>query len=132
MTVLDVYATPSRRTPLPPRARRLLWVVTTLDVMAASWMVTAGDWLDHQSRVSAVATLGGHHHVVLWLAVLAFAILAVLAPLTAGFAAVNRVQLVALTIAGVASVVALAGMLSVVAFVVSLVFLVAILGRALL
>jgi hypothetical protein len=113
-----------------PRARRLLWVIAMLDVMAATWMLTAGDWLDHQSRVSAVVTLGGHHLVVFWLAVLAFAILALLAPFTGGFASVTRTQLGALAFAGVVSVVALAGIVSVVGLVVGVVLLVAIIGRA--
>jgi hypothetical protein len=114
-----------------PRAKRMLWAVATLDVMAATWMITAGDWLDRQSRVSAVVTLGGHHLVVFWLAVLAFAILAVVAPLTGGFATLAGVELGALSIAGVVSVVALAGILSVVGLVVGVVLLVAVLGRAL-
>jgi hypothetical protein len=123
-----------QRSPAPisptPRARRVLWGITMLDVMAATWMLTAGDWLDHQSRVSAVVTLGGHHLVVFWLAVFAFAILAVVAPLTGGFALVNRVHVGALSIAGVFSVVALAGIVSVVGLVVGVVLLVAIIGRA--
>jgi hypothetical protein len=120
----------STRSALPPRARRLLWLLAALNVMAASWMLTAGDWLDHRSRVSAVVTLGGHHLVVLWLALLAFAIIAVVATLSGGFAAINRGQLVALSIAGVASVGSLAGIVSVAGLVVGLVLLVAIIGRA--
>ena len=121
-----------RRVPEPvspsPRAKRVLWALATLDVMAAVWMLTAGEWLDHRS---AVMTLGGHHLVVFWLAVLAFAILAVVAPLTGGFATVGWIALAALSIAGVVSVVALAGMLSVVGLVVGVVLLVGFLGRAL-
>jgi hypothetical protein len=113
-----------------PRARRVLWAITVLDVMAATWMHTAGDWLDHQSRVSAVITLGGHHRVVFWLAVLAFAILAVLATLTGGFATISRIQLGALAFAGVLSVLALAGIISVIGLVVGVVLLVAIVVRA--
>jgi hypothetical protein len=117
---------------LPDRARRLPWALAGLDVMATAWMISAGDWLDSQSRVTAVITLGGHHLVVLWLAVLGFGILAVLAPLTGGFAELNRLQLVALSIAGVTSVVAVAGVASVAALVVGTVLLIALLGRALL
>ena len=117
---------------LSGRARRLPWALAGLDVMAAAWMISAGDWLDRQSRMTAVITLGGHHPVVLWLAVLGFGILAVLAPLTGGFAELNRVQLVALSVAGVLSVVAVAGIASVAALVVGTVLLVALLGRALL
>lgn len=123
---------PDTQLSLPDRARRLPWALAGLDVMAAAWMISAGDWLDRQSRVSAVITLGGHHLVVLWLAVVGFGILAVLAPLTGGFAELNRVQLVALSVAGVLSVVAVAGIASVAAFVVGTVLLVALLGRTLL
>ena len=82
--------------------------------------------------MTSVITLGGHHLVVLWLAVLGFAILAVLAPLTGGFAQLNRIQVVALSVAGVVSVVAVAGVASVAALVVGSGLLVALLGRALL
>ncbi len=123
---------PDTQLSLPDRARRLPWALAGLDVMAASWMVSAGDWLDRASRVTSVITLGGHHLVVLWLAVLGFAILAVLAPLTGGFAELNRVQLVALSVAGVLSMVAVAGIASIAVLVVGTVLLVALLGRALL
>jgi hypothetical protein len=121
----------TQQVPLPIRARRLLWVVAALDVMAASWMIAAGDWLDRYSRVTSVVTLGGHHVVVLWLALAGFAILAVLAPMTNGFATANGVHLVALSIAGVASVAAFAGMLSVAALVAGVAGLIAVIGRAL-
>ncbi len=123
---------PDTQLSLPDRARRLPWALAGLDVMAASWMVSAGDWLDRASRVTSVITLGGHHLVVLWLAVLGFGILAVLAPLTGGFAELNRVQLVALSVAGVLSMVAVAGIASIAVLVVGTVLLVALLGRALL
>ncbi len=123
---------PDTQLSLPDRARRLSWALAGLDVMAASWMVSAGDWLDRASRVTSVITLGGHHLVVLWLAVLGFGILAVLAPLTGGFAELNRVQLVALSVAGVLSMVAVAGIASIAVLVVGTVLLVALLGRALL
>lgn len=99
--------------------------------MAASWMIAAGDWLDRTNRVTSVITLGGHHLVVLWLAVLGFGILAVLAPMTDGFAVLTRVQAVALSVAGVVSVVALAGVVSVAGLVVGLALLTALVGRAL-
>ena len=98
--------------------------------MAAAWMISAGDWLDHQSRVSAAVTLGGHHLVVLWLAGFAFAVLAVVAPTSGGFAVVNRPQLAALSVAGAESAVALAGILSVVGLVVGVALLVALVARA--
>jgi hypothetical protein len=116
---------------LPDRARRLPWALAALDVMAAVWMIAAGGWLDHASRVTSVITLGGHHLVVLWLAVVGFGILAVLAPLTAGFTELSRVHLGVLSVAGVVSVVALAGIVSVAALVTGLALLAALVGRAL-
>jgi hypothetical protein len=122
---------PDYRLVLPHRARGRLWILAGLNVMAAAWMIAAGEWLDRTNRVTSVITLGGHHLVVLWLAVLGFAILAVLAPLTGGFAQLNRIQLVALSVAGVVSVVAVAGIVSVAALVVGLALLTALVGRAL-
>lgn len=100
------------------------------DVGATSWMLAAGDWLDQQSRVTAAITLGGHHLVVMWLAIIGFVMLAVLAPFTAGFSEANRIQLAVLAVAGIASVVALAGMASVALLSIGVVRLLAILGRA--
>ena len=119
---------PGTRLELSDRARRRLWALAGVDVMAASWMISAGDWLDRASRVTSVITLGGHHLVVLWLAALGFAILALLAPLTGGFAELNRVHLVALSVAGVVSVVAVAGIVSVAALVAGLALVVALVG----
>ena len=121
---------PDTQVSLPDRARRLPWMLAAVDVMAAAWMISAGDWLDRASRVTSVVTLGGHHLVVLWLAVLGFGILAVLAPLTGGFAELNRIHLVALSVAGVVSVVAVAGIVSVAALVAGLALVVALVGRA--
>ena len=121
---------PDTQVSLPDRARRLPWMLAAVDVMAAAWMISAGDWLDRVSRVTSVVTLGGHHLVVLWLAVLGFGILAVHAPLTGGFAELNRIHLVALSVAGVVSVVAVAGIVSVAALVAGLALVVALVGRA--
>jgi hypothetical protein len=118
------------QTAVPVRARRLLWLMVLLDVMVAAWMTAAGEWLDHFSPVTSVVTLGGHHVVVLWLALVGFAMLAVLAPLTAGFAEANGIQRAGVAIAGVVSAVALAGVLSVAALVVVLALLVSLIGRA--
>jgi hypothetical protein len=112
---------------LPANARRVLWAALSLNVMAAAWMLSAGDWLDAFSRVTSVATLGGHHVLVLWLAVVGFVMLTVLAVLTRGFAAASRVQAPFLVLAGVVSIVATSGILSVAALVV----LVAVIGRVL-
>ena len=121
---------PDNRLALPHRTRGRLWVLAGLNVMAAVWMIAAGEWLDRTNRVTSVITLGRHHLVVLWLAALGFAILALLAPLTGGFAELNRVHLVALSVAGVVSVVAVAGIVSVAALVAGLALVVALVGRA--
>jgi hypothetical protein len=112
---------------IAPRTRRWLWSGIPLNVMAASWMISTGDRLDTASSITAVITLGGHHRVVLGLAIAGFVMLAVLALLTGGFTAARPVQQVALTMAGIVSIVALAGVLSVAAFVVGLVLLAALL-----
>jgi hypothetical protein len=53
-------------------------------------LLSTGDRLDRTSRVTAVVTLGGHHVLVLWLGVVAFAMLATLAVLTSGFMVAPR------------------------------------------
>lgn len=112
---------------VPPNARRVLWGALPLNVMAVAWMVSAGEWLDTFSPVTSVVTLGGHHLLVLWFAVVGFVALTVLAVLTRGFAATSRVQVPFLVLATVVSIVATSGILSVVALFV----LVAVIGRVL-
>ena len=73
--------------PIPGRYQLVLWVLVALDVMVVAWMLAAGEWLD---RTMPVVTLGGHHLVVLWLAVSGFALLAGMALLTGGFAVARR------------------------------------------
>jgi hypothetical protein len=130
VTVLQRNTGAGPQTAVPVRTRRLLWSIVLLDVMIAAWMTAAGDWLDRHSPVTSVITLGGHHVVVLWLALIGFAVLAVLAPLTTGFATANGIQRAAIAIAGIASAVALAGLLSVAALVVVLALLVSFIKRA--
>ncbi len=120
------------RKSLPAGSRRGLWILATVDVMAATWMHAAGEWLDTASTVTSVITLGGHHLLVFWLAALGFALLAGTAPVTGGFAEMNRVQAVLIAVAGAASAAALAGVISVVGLIVGVVLLVALLGLALL
>jgi hypothetical protein len=100
-------------TVLPASTRWTLWGVTTVDVMVVVWMIVAGQWLDSASLLTSVITLGGHHELVLGLALVGFTLLAGLAPLTRGFAVASRFQLAVIPVAGVVSVVALAGLLSV-------------------
>ena len=108
----------------------MLWALVVLDVMAVAWMLSAGDWLDHASPVTAVVTLGGHHVVVLWLAVAGFALLGGMALLTGGFAMARRGQVPFVVLSALVSVVALAGVLSALLFVVIAVLLLTLLGAA--
>jgi hypothetical protein len=117
--------------PLPAGWRRILWAVATFDVMAVAWMLSAGDVLD-RSRLTSVITLGGHHLVVLYLAMVGFAALAGLAALTGGFAVASRQQAIGISVAAAVSVLALAGVLSVVVLVVGSLLLIAVVGRMLL
>lgn len=66
---------------MPSRRQLALWLIAVLDVMSVAWVLSAGDWLD---RTAAVITLGGHHLVVLWLAVAGVALLGGVALLTYG------------------------------------------------
>src|SRR5947199_233109 len=84
--------------PSPPGwIQLLLWVLAALDVMVVAWMLSAGDWLD---RTAPVVTLGGHHVVVLWLAVAGFVLLAGMALLTGGFAVAHRGQVPFVVLSG--------------------------------
>jgi len=113
--------------PIEGRYQLVLWALVALDVMVVAWMLAAGEWLD--SRMSVV-TLGGHHLVVLWLAVSGFALLAGMALLTGGFTVARRWHLLLVVLSALVSVVALAGVLSVLLLVVLAVFLLALLGAA--
>lgn len=121
---------PRARNPVPPGSRRWLWTLALLDVMAVAWMLAAGEWFDTTSRATSVVTLGGHHLVVLWLAVAGLTIFGVTAILTAGFTDATQPELVLIAVAGAVSVVALGGALSLIALVVGALLLVALLGRA--
>ena len=113
--------------PIPGRYQLVLWALVALDVMVVAWMLAAGEWLD--GRMSVV-TLGGHHLVVLWLAVSGFALLAGMALLTGGFTVARRWHLLLVVLSALVSVVALAGVLSVLLLVVLAVFLLTLLGAA--
>ena len=100
------------RTVLSERAGRRLWIIAMLDMIGVAWMIAAGDWFDTTSTLTSVITLGGHHKLVLAMALLGFAMLAVLALLTDGFTTANRVHIALIVTACVISVIALAGALS--------------------
>ncbi|TCO13873.1 hypothetical protein EV652_12533 [Kribbella steppae] len=87
-----------------------LWVLMGADLAAVVWMYTFGSWLDHSSRLTATATLGGHHLVVLALAATGFALLATIALVSEGFTRWSPRLVLAKNAACVVSVMALAGL----------------------
>jgi hypothetical protein len=89
-----------------------LWLLMGADVVAAVWMSVLGPWFDETSRLTSVATLGGHHVLVMVLAVVGFVTLAVMAVCTAGFVMASPGQLVLVAAACVVSLVALSGFVS--------------------
>lgn len=100
---------------LPATTCGISWTAFVLDVAAVVWTTRMGGWLDTANPLLSMITLGGHHRIVLGLALAGLLMLAVLAPLTGGFVRASGVQLVLLPIAGVLSLAALAGLLSLVA-----------------
>ena len=102
---------PPERRPvrLSKRTGRRLWIAAALDMVAIAWMIAVGSWLDHTSKITAVITLGGHHVLVLIIALAGFLMLASGAVLTNGFRFANRLQLTLITVGLVISVAALAG-----------------------
>jgi hypothetical protein len=102
-----------------------------LDAMVLVWMIAMGEWLDSTSRLTSVITLGGHHRIVLGIALAGFLLLAVLAAVTRGFAVASNLQYMVIAVAGVLSVVALAGVISVIVLVVGAILLAALLCRSL-
>lgn len=107
---------PRRNTALRNASRSTigLWALMAADLMAVVWMQTFGPWLDHSSRFTATATLGGHHLVVLTFAALGFLMLAALALVTEGFTKTTPRLTLATNIACLASVIALAGLVALV------------------
>ena len=75
-------------------------------------MIAIGNWLDQTSRLTAVITLGGHHLLVLIMALVSFLMLAAAALLTDGFTSANKFGITLITVACMISVIALAGALS--------------------
>jgi hypothetical protein len=100
------------RVALSQRASRRLWVVAVLDMTPVAWMIAIGNWLDQTSRLTAVITLGGHHLLVLIMALVSFLMLAAAALLTDGFTSANKLGITLITVACMISVIALAGALS--------------------
>jgi hypothetical protein len=95
-----------------------------------AWMLSAGAWLDRSSPVTAVITLGGHHVVVLGLALAGFVTLTAMTLLTGAFTAARRWHLPWIALGGLLSAVAVGGIASIVVLVVLGVLLVAMIGYA--
>ena len=96
---------------IPGRVGRSLWILAGLDIVTVAWMISAGAWLDEASDITAVVTLGGHHRLVLGLALLGFVVLAALGVSTEGFKSAGRLKLALIAIGSAISVFALAGIL---------------------
>ena len=107
--------TPQRsggRDQLPRRGVKAIWGVVLLDAMNACWMMLDGDWLDRQPTMISASTWGGHHRLVLGLAVAALVSFGVLAPVTAGFTRATRVEEAAIATTCFAAVLALGGLMA--------------------
>jgi hypothetical protein len=105
---------PPQRTPvrLSKRTGRRLWILAALDMVAVAWMIAVGTWLDQTSKLTKVITLGGHHLLVLIMALVGFAVLASGAFVTNGFRSANKLGLTLITAGCIISVATLAGALS--------------------
>ncbi|MEV5961848.1 hypothetical protein AB0L70_08790 [Kribbella sp. NPDC051952] len=94
------------------RPATAMWFLMAADLATVVWMYTVGSWLDHTSKFTATATLGGHHIILLVIAAVAFATLATLAVLTDGFSQVTPRLALAKNLACILSVVALTGFIA--------------------
>jgi hypothetical protein len=125
--VVTVFQEKPSGTRFPRGFPAALWTLAVLDVVVVAWMLSAGEWLD---RAVPVVTLGGHHVVVLWLAVAGFLLLGAMAALTGGFLEGRRELMPFVVLSALVSVVALAGMLAGLMLAVLVVFALTLLGAA--
>jgi hypothetical protein len=98
------------RMPVPRPARTYLALAA--GAVNVLWMAVFGSWLDHTSRLTSVASLGGHHVLVMLLAGTSCVALGLLAPLTAGFTLFTRTQAALRAGACVLSLIAALGVVS--------------------
>jgi hypothetical protein len=105
---------PPQRMPmrLSKRNARRLWLVTALNMVTVAWMIAVGSWLDQTSKLTRVITLGGHHVLVLIMALVGFAMLASGAVVTNGFRSASKLGLTLITAGCIISVATLAGAIS--------------------
>ena len=94
------------------RPTTIYWFLMVSDLATAIWMYTVGSWLDNTSKFTATGTLGGHHELLLIIALTGFLSLAVLAVLTDNFTQSTPKLALARNIACIISIVALTGLLA--------------------
>jgi hypothetical protein len=98
--------------PLSDSTRRKLWSLLALDIAAVPWVLVFGSWLDETSKLTSVITLGGHHKLVLTMAVVGLVMLAGLAVWSDWFTATYLLDRALIIVACLISISALAGALS--------------------
>ncbi|MFC9687623.1 hypothetical protein ACFTSF_03720 [Kribbella sp. NPDC056951] len=94
------------------RPSTMYWFLMVSDLATAIWMYTVGPWLDTTSKFTATGTLGGHHVLLMIVAIVGFLMLAALAVLTDNFTHSTRNLAIARNIACIISIVALTGLLA--------------------
>ncbi len=94
------------------RPTTIYWFLMVSDLATAIWMYTVGSWLDTTSKFTATGTLGGHHILLLIVALTGFLMLAALAVLTDNFTHSTPKLALARNIACIISIVALTGLLA--------------------
>lgn len=94
------------------RPTTIYWFLMVSDLATAIWMYTVGSWLDTTSKFTATGTLGGHHVLLLIVALTGFLMLAALAVLTDNFTHSTPKLALARNIACIISIVALTGLLA--------------------
>jgi lysylphosphatidylglycerol synthetase-like protein (DUF2156 family) len=93
-------------------ATRSIWLIAMLDCMTLIWMVTVGRWLDDQDNLLSIATLNGHHQIVVAVVAVGVVVLAALAPVTRGFSEGSDLEIGVLVVVCFACVVAMSGLLA--------------------
>ncbi|MET7282217.1 hypothetical protein ABZS29_28560 [Kribbella sp. NPDC005582] len=94
------------------RPTTIYWFLMVSDLATAIWMYTVGAWLDNTSKFTATGTLGGHHVLLLIVALIGFLMLATLAVLTDNFTHSTPKLALARNVACIISIVALTGLIA--------------------
>jgi len=94
------------------RSTTIYWFLMVSDLATAIWMYTVGSWLDSTSKFTATGTLGGHHVLLLIVALIGFLMLATLAVLTDNFTHSTPKLALARNVACIISIVALTGLIA--------------------